>query len=172
MATQVDIDFSPFRDFFQTMNDAARGDLKEQLTVFLEGIGKEFLRILEDEIIRRNVMDTRLLLRSFQQGDENGKWEMDEDGFILEVGTSVQYASYVNDGHWTNPKGVAARWVPGHWDGDRFIYDRESKEGMLLKQKWVPGSHYWESALRILEKLLPGMMEKKLQEWIDRYFGD
>lgn len=172
MATHMDIDFSNFRGFFERMDQAAKGDLKRQLGIFLEGVGNEFLRILEDEIIRRKVMDTRLLLRSFHPGDENGKWELEDDGLTLEVGTSVQYASYVNDGHWTNPKGVDARWVPGHWDGDRFTYDPTSKEGMLLKQKWVSGAHYWESALRIMEKMLPGMMDKAMQDWIDRYFGE
>ena len=61
--------------------------------------------------------------------------------------------------------------MPGHWNGDRFTYDPSSKEGMLLKQHWVEGSHYWESGLRILEKMFPKLLDRKLQEWIDRYFG-
>ena len=153
------------------MEKAAGGDFKREMQTYLEGLGNEFLRILEEEIVRRKVMDTRLLLRSFHPGDENGVWKMDEDGLTLEVGTAVKYASYVNDGHWTNPKGVSARWVPGSWNGDRFTYDPSSDEGMLLKQHWVPGSHYWESALRIIEKMFPKLLDRKMQDWIDRYFG-
>ena len=90
---------------------------------------------------------------------------------ILEIGTSVNYASYVNDGHWTNPKGVEKRFVPGYWNGDRFIYDPSAKCGMILKQKWVEGKHYWESAVRIIEKIYPTLLDEKLQRFIDNYFS-
>ena len=43
---------------------------------------------------------------------------------------------------------------------------------MVLKMKWVEGSHYWESSVRILEKLYPEVLEKKLQSWLDEYFKD
>ena len=87
------------------------------------------------------------------------------------MGTNVEYASYVNDGHWTNPKGVKLRFVPGYWlDDGRFIYDPTAEGGMVLKQKWVEGKHYWESALRILDKMLPDLLDARLQSWIDEYF--
>ena len=171
MSTHVSIDLDEYREFFAQVRSAAIGDFKEELGTFLEGLGNEFLRILEDEIIRRKVIDTRLLLNSFHKGSEDGVWSLDVDGLTLEVGTSVDYAGYVNDGHWTNPKGQSGRWVPGEWEGDRFIYDPEAKTGMYLKQKWVQGAHYWESALRILDTIYPEMLEKKMQEWLDSYFG-
>lgn len=171
MSTHVSIDLDEYREFFAQVRSAAKGDFKEELGTFLEGLGNEFLRILEDEIIRRKVIDTRLLLNSFHKGSEDGVWSLDVDGLTLEVGTSVDYAGYVNDGHWTNPKGQSGRWVPGEWEGDRFIYDPEAKTGMYLKQKWVQGAHYWESALRILDTIYPEMLEKKMQEWLDSYFG-
>lgn len=43
--------------------------------------------------------------------------------------------------------------------------------GMALKQQWVEGAHYWESALRILERVYPALLDSKLQEWLDNYFG-
>ena len=55
---------------------------------------------------------------------------------------------------------------------DRFIYAPGEKTGMVLKMKWVEGSHYWESSIRILEKLYPELLEKKLQSWLDEYFKD
>lgn len=167
----VEYDFSEFKAFFETLGRAARGDFKRDLETFLEGIGNEFLRILEDEIIRRRVMDSRLLLNSFHKGTDGNVWELSDGGLTLEVGTNVEYAKYVNDGHWTNPKGVETRFVPGYWQGDRFIYDPNADGGMVLKQKWVPGAHYWDSALRVLERIYPELIERKLAEWIDRYFG-
>ena len=166
----VNIDTSDAGRFFDALEAAARGGFRKELELFLEGLGVEFLRIVEDEIIRREVLDTRLLLASFQKGDDNNVWDITDGGLTLEVGSTLKYAGYVNDGHWTNPKGVARRFVPGYWEGDRFIYDPEAEGGMVLKQKWVDGKPYWDSALRILDKMLPEFLDAKLQEWLDNYF--
>ena len=166
----VNIDTSDARRFFDALEAAARGGFRKELELFLEGLGVEFLRIVEDEIIRREVLDTRLLLASFHKGDDNNVWDITDGGLTLEVGSTLKYAGYVNDGHWTNPKGVERRFVPGYWEGDRFIYDPEAEGGMVLKQKWVDGKPYWDSALRILDKMLPEFLDAKLQEWLDNYF--
>lgn len=166
----VNIDTSDAGRFFDALEAAARGGFRKELELFLEGLGVEFLRIVEDEIIRREVLDTRLLLASFHKGDGNNVWDITDGGLTLEVGSTLKYAGYVNDGHWTNPKGVARRFVPGYWEGDRFIYDPEAEGGMVLKQKWVDGKPYWDSALRILDKMMPEFLDAKLQEWLDNYF--
>lgn len=167
----VEFDMSEFREFFQRMERAARGDFRKELEQFMEGLGNEFLRILQDEIVRRQVIDSRLLLASFEKGNDQNVWEISDGGLTLEVGTNVEYAGYVNDGHWTNTKGVERRFVPGYWEGDRFIYDRSAEGGMMLKQHWVEGAHYWESALRILDRIYPELLERKMQQWLDSYFG-
>lgn len=170
MAT-VEFDMSEFRAFFDSVEKAARGDFRKEFETFLEGIGFEFLRIVQDEIKRLKVMDTRLLLASFEKGAEGNVWRLQEGGLVLEVGTNLNYASYVNDGHWTNAKGVERRWVPGYWQGDRFIYDPKAETGMLLKQHWVDGTLYFDSALRILNDIMPEVLDAKLQTWLDNYFG-
>ena len=167
----VAFDLSEIRAFFQSMERAAKGDFKKDMEEWLEAVGTDFLRVVQDEIVRRKVLDTRLLLNSFTKGDGGNVWELSDGDLTLEVGTNVEYAGYVNDGHWTNPKGVQRRWVPGYWEGDRFIYDPSAKTGMLLKQHWVEGAHYFESALRIYEKMFQTEAENKLQEWLERYFG-
>lgn len=171
MGANVQFDLSEAREFFAKVRAAGNGDLHDELVLFLEGLGNEFLRLIEDEIVRRKVIDTRNLLASFHKGSSDGVWELDEGSLTLEVGTSVHYASYVNDGHWTNPKGQKGRFVPGTWGGDTFEYDPDAKGGMYLKQKWVTGKHYWESGLRILERIYPKLLEAKLQQWIDKYFS-
>ena len=159
------------KEFFEKCRRAGNGVFKRELSLFLEGIGLEFLRIIEDEIIRLKVMDTSLLLNTFHKGEDANVWRLSDSGLTLEVGTNVEYASYVNDGHWTCKKGEKMRFVPGYWSGNRFIYDSSAKSGMMLKQNWVKGAHYWESGLRILDKMLPGLIEAKLQQWINSYFG-
>ena len=166
----VDFDTAGADKFFDALEAAARGGFRKELELFLEGLGNEFLRIVEDEIISRKVLDTRLLLASFHKGDGNNLWELTEGNLTLEVGSTLEYAGYVNDGHWTNPKGVDRRFVPGYWQGDRFIYDPTAEGGMVLKQHFVDGKPYFDSALRILDKMLPEFLDKKLQEWLDNYF--
>lgn len=170
MAT-VEFDMTEFREFFQRLENAARGDFKKDMELYLEAVGFDFLRVVQDEIVRREALDSRLLLASFEKGNDGNVWELTEGGLTLEVGSSVSYAGYVNDGHWTNTKGVERRFVPGYWQGDRFIYDPGADGGMVLKQHWVEGKHYFESALRIYEKIFQESAEAKLQEWIDKYFG-
>lgn len=166
----VNFDMSELKQFFQQMENAARGNFKEDFTVWLEAIGFDFLRVVQDEIKNRKVIDSRLLLDSFTKDDSGNVWRMLDDGLTLEVGTNVNYANYVEKGHWTNPQGTAQRFVPGYWEGDRFIYDKNAESGMVLKQKWIEGKHYFESALRIYETIFKESTERKLQQWIDNYF--
>ena len=170
MATKaVEIDYSELSAFFDQVEAAGNGALKEEFKKFIEGLGDDFLRVVSEEIVRRKVIDQGLLLNSFQKGSSDGIYSIKDGGLVLEVGTNVEYASYVNDGHWTNPKGVDMRWVPGSWNGDRFTYDPNAKTGMLLRQKWIEGNHFWEGAIRIMEKMLPGLMEAKVTEWLQDY---
>ena len=119
----------------------------------------------------------RLLLSGFHKGDSNNIWEISDGGLTLTVGTNVEYAAFVNDGHWTCGNGKDMRFVPGDVVTDssgkikEFHYNKNAKTGMMLKQKFVKGKHYWESGIRIMEKILPGVIEAKMQEWLDSYFG-
>lgn len=167
----IEFDFYEFKNFFERLRTASSGDFKKEISTWLESLGIDLLKVVEDEIMRRDVTDTRKLLKSFTKGDANNVWEISDGGLTLEIGTHIHYASYVNDGHWTNPKGVSIRFVPGVWNGNKFEYTPGSKAGMILKQKWVEGKHYWGSAMRIWEKMFPEMVEAKLQQWIDDYFG-
>lgn len=157
--------------FFGKCSIAGNGDFEKALAVFLEGIGMEFLRVIQDEIIRLKAVDTRLLLASFHKGGSDSVWELNEGGLILEVGTNVEYAKYVNNGHWTCKKGEAMRFVPGYMDGNRFVYDSSAESGIMLKQRRIKGKRFWEKGISIIEKMLPGLMERKVQQWFDSYFG-
>ena len=169
----VRIETTELRRFVERLNRAGRGkDFEKELAIFLDALAVEFLSYVQDSIIRVGSVDTRLLLNSFQKNAEGNVYSISEGGLEIEVGTNVEYASYVNDGHWTNPRGVNVRWVPGHWSGDRFIYEPGAQTGMLLKQKWVEGSHYFDEAIRLMERMAPQFMERKMQQWIDRYFSD
>lgn len=159
-------------EFIASIDKAANGDLEKQLKSWLEAMGMEFLDLIQDEIIRTGSVDTRRLLNSFEKGDRENYWSISDGGLTLDVGTNVDYATYVNDGHFTiDPsKGKDRRWVPGYWDGDRFVYMPGHDEGMLLKFTWVDGTGYWDSALAIFDRIFERGLDRLLQEWIDDTF--
>lgn len=169
----VSIDTTELRRFIERLNQAGRGkEFEKELSRFLDAIAVEFLSYVQDFIIQAGSVDTRLLLNSFQKSGEGNVFIAQEGGLQIEVGTNVEYASFVNDGHWLNPRGVDMRWVPGEWQGERFIYQPGAKTGMLLKQKWIEGSHYFDDAIRLMERMAPQFMERKMQQWLEQYFSD
>ena len=170
----VEVDVSEFKDFCDKLHMAGQGGLKKELAMFLDGAGFELLRVIQDEIIRLKSVVTTDLLSSFTKGSSNSIYRLSEGDLTLEVGTNVAYASYVNDGHMANPPGVERRFVPGYWKntryGEKFIYDPGSKTGMMLKQQFIEGQHYFESAVKIMEVMFPKLVEAKLDEWLNNYF--
>ena len=169
----VSIDATELRRFVERLNQAGRGkEFDKELSRFLDAIAVEFLSYVQDFIIQAGSVDTRLLLNSFQKSGEGSVFIAQEGGLQIEVGTNVEYASFVNDGHWLNPRGVDMRWVPGEWQGERFIYQPGAKTGMLLKQKWIEGSHYFDDAISLMERMAPQFMERKMQQWLEQYFSD
>ena len=169
----VSIDTTELRRFIERLNQAGRGkEFEKELSRFLDAIAVEFLSYVHDFIIQAGSVDTRLLLNSFQKSGEGNVFIAQEGGLQIEVGTNVEYASFVNDGHWLNPRGVDMRWVPGEWQGERFIYQPGAKTGMLLKQKWIEGSHYFDDAIRLMERMAPQFMERKMEQWLGQFFSD
>lgn len=167
----VSIDTTELRRFIERLNQAGRGkEFEKELSRFLDAIAVEFLSYVQDFIIQAGSVDTRLLLNSFQKSGEGNVFIAQEGGLQIEVGTNVEYASFVNDGHWLNPRGVDMRWVPGEWQGERFIYQPGAKTGMLLKQKWIEGSHYFDDAIRLMERMAPQFMERKIEQWLGQFF--
>jgi hypothetical protein len=63
-----------------------------------------------------------------------------------EMTNNMYYASWVEDGH-----RQVKRWVPGYWMGNRFIYNEDSKSGMMLKPKWITGFHMGRRAMNNIE---------------------
>lgn len=169
----VSIDTTELRRFIERLNQAGRGkEFEKELSRFLDAIAVEFLSYVQDFIIQAGSVDTRLLLNSFQKSGEGNVFIAQEGGLQIEVGTNVEYASFVNDGHCLNPRSVDMRWVPGEWQGERFIYQPGAKTGMLLKQKWIEGSHYFDDAIRLMERMAPQFMERKIEQWLGQFFSD
>jgi hypothetical protein len=61
----------------------------------------------------------------------------------ITVQSPAIYAKWVNYGHPQQP----GRFIPGHWNGDRFEYEPDAKVGMVLKASYVEGQHFVEDSI-------------------------
>lgn len=164
------IDLSGLQEFAAKMQRFANESFKAELATLMQGIGADFLAIVQDVIIAEQIVDTRLLLASFGQGGPGNIWNESNGGLTIEVGSGVEYARWVNDGHHTTPAGVGERFVPGRWSGGRFVYDPGAKTGMLLKRKWVAGKHFWETAFRQAKPIVEKAADEAVARWLAQFF--
>lgn len=151
---------------FATQCEAAIADLKPYAGEVLKEAGEEFLDIVQEVIQSEGNVDMGKLLASFTKGGAGNIWELDLGGLVLTVGTNVEYAKWVNDGHKQTP----GRFVPGFWEGDHFRYSPGASSGMVLKASFVMGSHYFDKSVQVFAKVFPEMATSAFEQFFRRYF--
>lgn len=62
----------------------------------------------------------------------------------VKIQSPAYYADWVNDGHSQQP----GRFIPGSWNGDKFVYKPGAKTGMVLKKSHVSGKHFVEKSIQ------------------------
>lgn len=166
--TRTNIEIRGLEQFLKKVKRTSGDRLKREVTSWLDATGHQFLHEVQNQIIAMQVVDTRRLLNSFDKGDHTNMWRISNGGLTLDVGTKLNYAQAVNDGHWMNGPGVASRWVPGHWIGNRFEYDPAARDsGMLLRQQWVNGQPYWDNALAIFKQMFGRSFDRRFEQWVN-----
>lgn len=153
-------------DRFTRKCRAAAADLKPYAGKVLEEAGEEFLNIVQETIENAGNVDTGKLLASFTKGGSGNIWRLNLGGLTLTVGTNVDYARYVNDGHRQQP----GRFVPGVWDGSHFRYVPGANTGMVLKASFVKGSHFFDKSVQVLERMFPEVANRAFEQFFRRYF--
>ena len=88
------------------------------------------------------------------------------DQYVITVINGLQYASYVEYGHRQQP----GRFIPGHWEGERFIYNHDEEGGMVLKNAWVEGRFMLTISVQELERMAPALLEKRLLKFLKGCF--
>lgn len=89
---EITIDMSEYERFFARLREAGSGAFKQEVQLFFEGLGYEFLRVIQQEIISAGAVDTRLMLASFSKGGADNVWQVSDGGLTLTVGSTVDYA--------------------------------------------------------------------------------
>ncbi|MED4524265.1 MULTISPECIES: HK97 gp10 family phage protein [Bacillus amyloliquefaciens group] len=155
----------------RSLQKASSGEFARQAGEWLEQSGEDFLDLVREELIHSGGIDTESLLSSFRKGAQNHVWIIENGGLTLEIGTNVEYASFINDGHWT-VSDENVRWVPGYFQGSRFIYDPSASTGMALKKQWISGNGFWDKALLLYETLFAESLDKRFNQWLNTLGGD
>lgn len=155
-------------DAFMRRMEKASDSLKGEVSEWLEASGMQFLEEVQRMIISMQVVDTRRLLNSFDKGGSGNVWNKSFDGLSLTIGTNVEYAKYVNDGHITDGKRRPSRFVPGYWSGDKFHYVPGARTGMVLKLQFIAARPYFDNAKLTFQAIFARSFEGKLQGWVDK----
>lgn len=150
-----------------TKIEKAEKAMKTEAADTLEDIGDKFLDLVQANIKAAKNIDTRLLLSSFHRGSANNIWELDSGDLTLTVGSSLEYAQYVNAGHSQQP----GRFIPGTWNGNRFTYIPGAKTGMVLKASYVEGSKYFDKAEQEIQRNMDDAIQKAFDKFWKKYFA-
>ena len=91
--------------------------------------------------------DTKALT-PVKTGDLRNRWELTQvfktaKGYYIQIFNSLEYASYVEDGH----RQQVGRFVPGIFVGGKFVYTKGAKSGIVLKKPFVNGFHMCRIAI-------------------------
>lgn len=159
------IDVSQLENFARQC-EAAAADLKPYAGQVLDEVGEKFLDIVQAAIQGAGNVDKGKLLASFAKGGGGNIYVLNTGGLTLTIGTSVEYAKWVNDGHRQKP----GRFVPGVWEGNHFRYVPGAKTGMVLKASFVQGSHFFDKSVQVLERMFPEMTDRAFEQFFRRYF--
>ena len=118
-----------FDEFARDMDQVLR-HFGTDLNEYVDAMGYTFLGEVRTEILRQQLVDTRLLVNSFQRGVEGNIWE--RSNTRIETGSAISYAAFVNDGHWT--RGNASFVDPTHYFDIAYLITENILDADLQKK--------------------------------------
>lgn len=139
-------EYGEFRQLLENMKAMEKDSRK-----FIEGFLYQMALRALAETRRRTPVDT---------GDLRGAWSLSGiawrgDTVMINLRNPKLYASWVEFGHFQRP----GRFVPGRWEGDRFVYDKEAETGMVLSEPWVDGKFMLTISIAEIERQMPKRLE-------------
>lgn len=128
--------------------------------ILLERMGN----IYHSEVIPNVPVDTsRLVDNIFVFGEALGG---DLSGGVIEVGTNVEYALYVNDGHVQHKRFLPAERLSV--GGKAKYLKNTNQKGIMLQERYVAGAFFmekgFESAKPRIERLIESFMQQIARE--------
>nr|DAP07806.1 MAG TPA: type I neck protein [Caudoviricetes sp.] len=139
-----------------------------------EALCIEIAKNLAQRVYRSAVKRTPVI-----SGDLRRAWTVSEvvnvggATYEIEISNSMEYSSYVEHGHRQKP----GKFIPGYWDGNKFIYVEKAKEkgfkgGMVLRVSWVKGRFMLTKAEQMVDSKKEQIIEKMLLEKLNEVFSN
>lgn len=151
-------DFKQLEQLNERLNQLSKVDLNQ----FYLQAAKELSGRLLNKVKKR----TPVVYGSLRDAWAVMPVEKHGDTYTVVVLNNLIYASYVEYGHRQQP----GRFIPGEWQGDRFVYDPDAEGGMVLKNTWVKGRYMLTVSAQELEVQAPAILEKKLYQFLKGCF--
>lgn len=151
-------DYSQFQKLYENVRRMEAGSVKF-IEDFLLEMGLRAMAKVKKRQADAKAVDT---------GDMLNKWQLSGitrrgNDVMIMLSNSALYASFVEYGHWQK----VGRFVPGHWEGDRFVYEPGSKGGMVLKNPWVDGVFMLTISIQEIEREMPRRLEAAWKQYAE-----
>ena len=133
----------------------------KQLAENVKSMEKDSVRFIEDFLLQMALRALAKVKRRtpVDTGDLRGSWYLSGvarrgGDFMINIINPKLYASFVEYGH-TQETG---RFIPGRWEGERFIYEPGAGTGMTLKNPWVEGKFMLTLSIKEIEREIPARL--------------
>lgn len=142
-------DFKGLRDMRDRFQNALDNKVVNN---FIIELLQELANIVLGKTKRRTPSNTGNLRRNWKIGNVKHSG----DYFIIEIYNDTEYASFVENG-------FRGHFVPGHWEGKVFVYNKNEKGGMYVgpKDGWVEGRFMLKISVKEVENQMPRIIDKK-----------
>jgi hypothetical protein len=142
----------------------------DQFVKKYENFSREYNKFVSQFLLKmayRTVRGTKLLT-PVDTGDLRNRWDVGSvkrsgQYLYVEIINSLEYASYVEDGHWQHK-----RWLPGIFSRNKFKYVRGAKTGIMLREKWIPGRYMARISIAKIQQEIPRRYEMEFNQFIAR----
>ena len=156
MARWGKFEFKKFEDMAKAFKQAADHKV-------IEGFIRDFLIEMANTALERIKEDTPVASGWLRDSWRVGKVEKKGDVYEIEIFNEVEYAGFVE-------YGFRSHWVPGRWEGNKFIYEKGAKTGMYVGQKngWVEGRFMMRNNVKDIEEKLPAYLERRQVQLLEQ----
>lgn len=159
----MSMDYSGFEKLLDSFED-----LQQKYEAFIRDfLLKQALRCLS-QTKRLTPVDT---------GNLRNRWELGKiikvgDELQIEIFNPVEYASFVEDGHWQDKRFLPLSHLEtGSKKSKNLAASIKAKygtntQGVMLKEKWVPGYHMARISITKIEREIPLRYQKEFAQFI------
>lgn len=144
------------RDRFQKAVDS------DVIPNFITELLQDLANVVLAKTKRRTPSNTGNLRRNWKVG----KVIREKESYYIEIFNNTEYASFVENG-------FRSHFVPGHWEGNVFVYNKNERTGMYVGSKggWVEGKFMLKISIKEVENQMQNIIDKKSYELFIKLMG-